>query len=111
MNDQTLLSFDDDPVVEQVTIQARFESFHSRNPDVYRELVALARRGVRSGRTKLGIGQLFEVLRWEYSIAGLPDRRESFKLSNDYRSRYARLIMEQESDLVDVFNTKTLTTE
>ena len=111
MKDQTLLSFDDDPVVEQVTIQARFESFHERNPDVYRELVALARAGVFSGRTKLGIGQLFEVLRWTRSIAGLPDGRESFKLSNDYRSRYSRLIMEQEADLAGIFDTKTLTSE
>lgn len=109
MDEQTILSFDDEIVVDVVTIQARFERFHYRNPDVYRELVILARQGVRAGRTKLGMKQLFEVLRWNRSIGH--DPTETFKLSNDYTSRYARLVMEQETDLDGIFDTKSLTSE
>jgi hypothetical protein len=38
------------------------------------------------------------------------DSKEEFRLSNSYRSRYARLIMEQEADLQDFFTTRELRT-
>ena len=53
---------------------------------------------------------LFEVLRWEWIIRGLPDTAEEFKLNNNYTSRYARLIMESEPGLEGVFETRRLTT-
>ena len=96
-------------VVAADSIQTRFERFHRRNPHVYYGLVTLARRAKAAGRDTIGIGQLFEVLRWEWSMSGLPDRHEYFKLNNNYRSRYARLIMEQEPDLEDIFATRGLT--
>ncbi len=87
----------------------RFQRFHTAHPEVYDELVRLARAGVAAGRTTLGIGMLFEVVRWNRTIAGLPDRDEQgFKLNNNFRSRYARLIMACCPDLVDVFNTRTM---
>lgn len=89
-------------------ITAHFWAFHERNPEVYAGLVRLARTGKQSGRTKLGIGQLFEVLRWEWMIGGLPDRHEQFKLNNNYRSRYSRLIMQREPDLEGIFETREL---
>ena len=92
-------------------IQERFELFHERHPEVYKQLVELARRAVQSGRTKVGIGMLFEVLRWERLIAGLPDEREhGLKLNNSYRSRYARLIMACNVDLADIFETRKMPT-
>jgi hypothetical protein len=83
--------------------------FHRRNPAVYRGLVALAREAKANGRTKVGIGQLFEVIRWNWMVEGLPDDHEHYKLNNNYRSRYARLIMKQESDLEGLFDTRKLT--
>ena len=38
------------------------------------------------------------------------DEHSGFKLNNNYRSRYARLIMEQEADLEGVFQIRELTT-
>ena len=90
------------------SIQERFVRFHSRNPDVYEALCTLARRAKRAGRSTIGIGMLYEVLRWEWIITGLPDSAEEFKLSNDYRSRYARLIMDDEEDLDGIFNLRSL---
>lgn len=94
----TQLAFGDD---DQPPAVAAFRQFHRDNPHVYIQLVRLARRGRRSGATKLGIGQLFEVLRWRTMLATTdPD----FKLNNNYRAHYARLIMEQEPDLAGAFD-------
>lgn len=92
-------------------IQVEFEAFHWRHPAVYSGLVRLARLGLARGHRKLGIGQLYEVLRWEWMIEGLPDGLEGFKLNNNYRSRYARLIMAQEPGLGGVFDTRCLKRE
>lgn len=89
------------------TIGERFATFHAANPWVYEALVQLARQTNRGGLHPLGIGMLFEVLRWQWMRSTLGD---DFKLNNDYRSRYARLIMDSEPDLADVFETRTLHT-
>jgi len=107
--DQQTLNVDTRIVVAADSIQTKFEHFHQRNPRVYTELVKLARRAKARGRNRIGISQLFEVLRWEWSMAGLPDGHEFYKLNNNYRSRYARLIMEQEPDLAGIFKLRGLT--
>ena len=86
-------------------IQEAFQKFHTDNPHVYDELVALARGLVAAGHRLIGIGMLFEVLRWQQMLATTGD---TFKLNNNYRSRYARLIMDREIDLRYVFETRRL---
>ena len=89
------------------SIDAAFWNFHTNHPEVYEGLVRLA---YQADRDRLGIKMLFEVLRWEWIIRGLPDDAEEFKLNNNYTSRYARLIMESEPGLEGVFETRRLTT-
>lgn len=82
-----------------------FAEFHRDNPHVYDALVRLSRQAVGVGRTRVGMKMLFEVLRWEHFIQTTdPD----FKLNNNYTSRYARLIMDQEPDLAGIFDLRTL---
>ena len=88
------------------SIDERFEVFHKANPHVYAELARLARRLTKKGHKRLGIGMLWEVLR--YSAMATQDPTGNFKLNNDYRSRYARMIMDRESDLADVFEVRKL---
>lgn len=88
------------------TIAERFVTFHETNPDVYAALVAHTRELVELGHQRVGIGMLWEVLRWSHMRTG--DPTSDFKLNNDYRSHYARLIMDQEPDLADVFETRRL---
>lgn len=85
----------------------RFIAYHMVNPHVYTALVRLARGLVANGRRRFGIGMLFEVLRWETAMSTTGD---DFKLNNNYRSRYARLIMATCPDLTDVFDTRELHT-
>jgi hypothetical protein len=86
----------------------RFRTFHEAHPQVYRLLVKFARKWKLAGHKKCGIKMLWERVRWEIGIEGLPDSDEDFKLNNNYHSRYARLIMRQESDLRDFFETREL---
>lgn len=90
-----------------LTIAEQFMAFHRANPWVYEALVDLARDLVRRGRKKVGIGMLFEVLRWHYQRA-TADAASDFRLNNNYRSRYARLIAMREPDLRRVFETRRL---
>ncbi len=92
-----------DPVVEGVTLQERFESFHRINPHVYDALRSLALDLVARGRRRIGIGMVFEVLRWQRMMATSGD---PWKLNNTYRAPYARLLMEREPALAGVFETR-----
>ena len=89
------------------SIQMRFEAFHRNNPSVYTQLVRMTRDLVTRGRQRVGIGMLWEVLRWQV-VMGTFDPGSEFKLNDHYRSRYARLIMEQEVDLTGIFETRGL---
>lgn len=87
------------------SIQARFRRFHEANPEVYEALVRMARRIKASGQSSYSISGIYEVARFDrfISTTGKP-----FKLSNDFRSRYARLIMETEEDLAGFFALREL---
>lgn len=88
------------------TIKERFERFHARNPHVYAALVTIARRMVKAGRTRIGIKQLYEVLRADRLIYCSSD--DAFKLDNNYTAYYAREIMANESDLEGLFETRKI---
>lgn len=88
------------------TIAEAFEEFHAENPHVYRKLRELALGLVDRGHRKLGIGMLFEVLRWQTMMETTDP--SGFKLNNNYRALYARLLMDREPLLEDVFETRSL---
>lgn len=87
--------------------ESDFWTFHADNPQVYTRLVSLARRLVERGHSTIGIGMLFEVLRWHHAMT-TNDAASDFKLNNNYRALYARLIMTREGDLDGVFRTREL---
>ena len=61
----------------------------------------------RRGVTQYGIGGLFEVLRWQRRMETV-DPASDYKLNNNYRSFYARLLMEREPELRDFFELRSL---
>lgn len=89
------------------SIQEAFEKFHAANPFVYEALRRLALELVERGRKKIGIGMLTEVVRWEYARQ-TSDASSDFKINNNYRSRYARLLMENVEELEGVFEVREL---
>jgi hypothetical protein len=88
-------------------ISEKFYEFHERNPHLYKSLVLMARRYRTKHGTgaKIGIAVLWENLRWDYLMS---TEHHDFKMNNSFRSMYARLIMQAEDDLKDVFETRVL---
>jgi hypothetical protein len=85
------------------TIRERFDHFHGENPHVYDRLVSLARRWAKRRPGRQSIAMLFEVLRFE---TGLTTTDDPYKLNNDYRAHYSRMMMEREEDLRGLFETR-----
>lgn len=86
-------------------ISKAFFTFHEKNPQVYTELVKLAREARDKGLKNVGISLLWEVLRWNNLMKA---DGAAIKLQNNFRSRYARLIMAQEPDLAGLFKVAKL---
>lgn len=87
------------------SIEERFLSFHARHPEVYDELVRLARQVIAAGRRRIGIRLLWERMRWTFYIER---GRDDFKMNDHFHSRYARMLMEREPDLAGLFETREL---
>lgn len=96
------------PDSQAATIQERFEAFHQLNPWVLRALEQLTADYLTRGSKRVGIGMLFEVLRWRYAIATEGDE---FRLNNSYRSRYVRLLIEQHPEWAPAFEVRALRTD
>ena len=96
----------DEPEPErELTIQERFELFHEANPEVYEWLHEKAMTAVASGK-KIGMKCLWEMLRWHVYIE--LEYEDEFRLNNDFTSRYARYLMDDEDDLDGYFEIREL---
>lgn len=84
-------------------LERQFGEFHRENPEVYSQLVYLAREARQAGRNRYGIKSLFEIIRWHKAISTEGD---DFKLNNNHAPFYARLIMRKEPDLEGFFETR-----
>lgn len=103
---QYRLTEQDQLVQLEGTIEQSFRAFHAANPHVYDRLVELARKWrAKRGSDRLGIGMLFERLRWDLAMQ---TTGEPLKLNNNYRALYARKIMRSEPDLANIFETRRL---
>lgn len=83
------------------TMRERFERFHRKNPHVYDALRRMSLAMARAGR-RCGIATLYETLRWRY----LWTAGDDFKLNNNWRAFYARLLMEREPELDGFFDVR-----
>lgn len=73
-----------------------FIRFHKSHPFVFIRLKELALSFREMGSTRLSMKLLYEYL-----------RLDGFKLSNNYHSRYARLLM-QDPRLLGMFETRSI---
>ena len=82
-----------------------FEEFHVANPGVYDALVRLTRQAIVAGKTRGSINMLFEVVRWERYLA-ITDANSRYRLNNNYRAHYARMLMDKNPEMTGFFNTR-----
>ncbi|MFI1830695.1 hypothetical protein ACH41E_30295 [Streptomyces sp. NPDC020412] len=93
------------PDHDESSIQARFEEFHRLNPWVLTALEKLTADYLKQGAARVGVGMLFEVLRYQYALA---TRGDDFRLNNSYRSRYARLLIQRHPQWESAFEVRAL---
>lgn len=85
---------------EAAKLEAAFWTFHYANPLVYQLLVKYARQwGLTNSHGS--INALFERVRWDFGTTIQPT--DGFRLNNNHRAFYARLIEEREADLRSFF--------
>lgn len=77
-----------------------FIMFHRNNPEVYNEIVKLARQIKNRGYDHYGMQAIFEVIRFHTMMKTSGDH---FKINNNWRSYYSRLVMANNPDLEGFF--------
>ncbi len=90
---------------DHADLDERFSAFHRANPWIADRLEQMTDELVAAGRTRIGVGMLFEVLRWHSQRATTGD---PFRLNNSYRSRYARLLIERRPECAHLFELRRL---
>ncbi len=81
-------------------LEPAFWAFHAANPLVYELLVKYARQWALANAHG-SINALFERVRWDFGTTIQPT--DGFKLNNNHRAFYARLIETREPDLAGFF--------
>ena len=95
---QTELRFED-------SLQDQFERYHYENPHVYDLYKRFAIELLAAGRKRYGIAGITERIRWHTAVTTTDSE---FKISNNYRSRYARKLMQEIPELQCMFKLKCL---
>lgn len=86
-------------------IYEAFLKFHNANPHVYERLRELALLVKSKGRNKYSINGLFEVLRWEQALTTTGSK---FKLNNNFRAWYARMLEQNVPELSNFFELRKI---
>lgn len=91
------------------TITERFNRFHEDNPQVANDLERMAREWFAAGNRRVSVQMLWEVLRWVKGAQGVKTE-EPYRLNDNFRGRYARLLIARNPEWADRINTRELRT-
>lgn len=80
-----------------------FRNYNKENPDVYKLFKNLAMKAKASGRERYSADVIINVLRWH---CDMQTTGKEFKISNNFRSMYARLLALEHPDFEDFFEFK-----
>lgn len=89
-------------------IEKQFQKFHKDNPHILKLILKFIRKVRRTGRETYSINAIFERIRWHVEIETNGD---DFKMNNNYRSRYVRLIERKYPRYRGFFKTRKLSSE
>ena len=88
-------------------IQEQFRRFDADHPEIYEEFCQIARNLLHHGRSHYGSKAIFEVIRYHRALSGQSDT-DPFKINNNYSSRYARKLMEEDARFRGFFELREL---
>jgi hypothetical protein len=87
-------------------IDVRFARWAAKNPDIIELLLKFAIEAKQAGSNRFGIAAIVQRVRWEINLTSRGD--EPFKISNDFTSRLARLLMQMDPILEGFFELRPL---
>jgi hypothetical protein len=90
-------------VTRRDALYRRARLFHEANPAVFAKLVEYAREAKEAGKRRIGIAACFERLRW---FSEVETKGDAFKLNNNARAFYSRLLMAEVPELRGFFVTR-----
>ena len=77
-----------------------FCQYHIDNPNLWELLLKFARQLKAAGRDSYSIASLFERIRWH---AMVETKGDQFKLNNNYKACYARMLMAKHPEFQGMF--------
>lgn len=80
-----------------------FWQYHFDNPKVYELFKKFSIQLKNTGRKHYGVGAVMERIRWHFAVETVGD---AFKINNNYRSCYARLLAIEQPEFLDFFETR-----
>lgn len=91
-------------LLPEIDAEAQFKAFHAANPHVYERLRTMALALRRTGHKRWGLRNLWEKLRYDLAIETSESQP---KLNDHWPPFYARLLMLNEPELKDFFETRS----
>ncbi|MBX6314784.1 MAG: hypothetical protein IRY99_17985 [Isosphaeraceae bacterium] len=88
-----------------LTLQQRFELFDASNPHIYEHFKAFTLALRAAGIQRYGAKSIMERIRWHVAIE---TGNDSFKINNNYTSRYVRKLVAEYPELRAFFEMRTL---
>ncbi len=80
-----------------------FTEFDNRCPQVYAELLRLARQAKAAGFKKFGIRTIWEAMRWNFAL----ERRGLYRFNDHMTAAFARKLMAENPELDGFFELRT----
>lgn len=91
-------------------IEWDFKRYHEAHPDVYASLERAALAWAQAGAPRIAISRLVENIRYSrLTVAPTAHEQLPFKVNNNHRALYARLLIARHPNLADVIEIRART--
>jgi len=90
-----------------LSIQERFEEWLDQNPHIYSLFKRYAEELRHTGRHRYGAKSIIERVRWHVATQTVG---EPFKINNNYTSRLARKLIDEDATFEDFFELRRIKT-
>jgi len=81
-----------------------FEKYHNENPLIWEKFKELSFEAKAKGFKNYSANGIFELIRWHTKF----ERKDPYKLNNNYRPDYARKMMDEFPEFKDFFRIRGL---
>lgn len=80
--------------------------FDEQHPELYRLVERFALEARARGRSRIGIAEVWERIRWHLNVD--VDPKEPYALNNSHRAYYARRFQREHPELAELFEIRRL---